>query len=231
MKFNTIAAAVLAATSIMALPAAASTVNLIENGSFEITPAFNTSKSWRVFQGSTVDGWTVRSGTGVEIQNETVISTPFGDNYVELDSDKRNGGDSTAATTNSSIGQALNNVLSAGTYRLSFWYAPRTNNDEENTIRYELAGATATDPVFSRTVSGPSAEFPRRTWKEVQYTFSLDPANDNPYYLIFTAEGDDTSLGGFIDNVSLHAVPVPASGLLLVAGLGGLAALRRRKRM
>lgn len=40
----------------------------------------------------------------------------------------------------------------------------------------------------------------------------------------------NVDLGGpIVDNVSISAVPLPAAGLLLLAGLGGLAALGRRR--
>jgi hypothetical protein len=65
-------------------------------------------------------------------------------------------------------------------------------------------------------------------WVKVSYTFTVDGL-DNLYALTFRAEGTSNELGGFIDDVSVAPVPVPAAGFLLIGALGGLVALRRRK--
>ena len=49
------------------------------------------------------------------------------------------------------------------------------------------------------------------------------------YDLQFAAAGRGNSVGGLIDNVSLAAVPLPATGLGLIGALAGLTALRRRR--
>lgn len=49
--------------------------------------------------------------------------------------------------------------------------------------------------------------------------------------LVDTTARRGQSTGGFdVDVISVAAVPLPASGLLLLAGMGGLGALRRRRK-
>ena len=55
-------------------------------------------------------------------------------------------------------------------------------------------------------------------------SFMIDTTNVGEF-------GPVTSVDGSLKSISISAVPLPAGGLLLLAGLGGLAALRRRARV
>lgn len=49
-------------------------------------------------------------------------------------------------------------------------------------------------------------------------------------YTVSYFNGNTSSFDGFdVDSVSISAVPLPATGLMLLAGLGGFAAMRRKK--
>jgi hypothetical protein len=204
----------------------ASAVSLI-NGSFEDDAgvaldgqAFGTlaggsgTGSWSVFDD--LPGWTTASGAGIEIQtaNTVGLGLPVGNgqHYVELDSNN-----------NSSMQQSIT-FDSIGSYVLSFWYSPRDGDAASNVIDYSIAN-------LAGSVTGPSGVPPVTTvgfWTLIEATFVITDIT-NPYTLTFAANGTNNSLGGFIDNVSIAAVPVPAGGLLLIGALGGIAALRRRK--
>lgn len=62
--------------------------------------------------------------------------------------------------------------------------------------------------------------------------FSPGADFNNLSTLTFAIDSTTTedSVDGVLDSISISAVPLPAGGFLLIAGLGGLAALRRRKR-
>lgn len=175
--------------------------------------------SWGVFDA--LQGWTKGSGTaGIEIQtSNTIGSLPMltGSNYyVELDSHGNRG------TTNSSMHQNIGTLVASQKYQLSFWYAARTNDPLTNGIRYAVDGA-ASGGFGSTTGSGSDAN----QWRLVTSVFT---ASSSALSLGFYADGTDDSYGGFIDNISVRAVPLPPAGILLFSALGGLGLISRRRK-
>jgi len=212
---------------LLAGPAMATPVNLLVNGSFEDRPteggdagdlfdslAPTGDPSWAVF--NTLPGWSAvpSGGPGIEVQtDETLgnIDAQQGEHYVELDS-----------TANATIRQGL--FLAAGRYDLSFWYSPRMGERATNAMTYAIGG------LFSRTLTGPGTNPVTAVGQWTQIVIGFVVAADGIYNLDFAATGDNDSLGALFDNASIvAAVPVPAAGGLLLLGLGGLAAMRRRK--
>ena len=140
-----------------------------------------------------------------------------GNQYVELDSH-------TGTDTNSVMYQTIDSLSVGASYELSFWYHARTNNGAANDNGIEvlwgdsLPGATVLDlEGYSRNSN--------LGWMN----FSLDlVATAETMFLSFGATGLDNTLGGFIDNVSLTAVPEPGTLALFAIGAAGLLVGRRR---
>ena len=209
-------AAVAAAT--LATAATASTTNYVVNGSFEDVEGAVQSRnngSWGTF--SSIPGWTDLGGTDFEIQtNPTLgsIDAQDGFRYVELDAH--------GSGSNAQIGQMV--TLGAGTYKLSFYYSPRVNVSPTTTNDIVYSVGT----LLSGMITGaPNEDYLHGMWTEVTGLFTVE--TDGDYLLAFGGAGYEETLGGFIDNVSISAVPLPAGGLLLLGGLGALAFARRRK--
>ena len=185
--------------------------------------------NWAVFQSGVGDNgdWTSVSGSGIEIQNESLGITDAYDGvqYVELDSDNRRGG--VAGPTNSAM--AANVDFVAGrTYEISFAYKPRTNRADDNGIRllavaFDGANVTNDDALFEVNETRSSLS----DWMVYSVIYT---AQSGFNAIAFEAFGRDNSVGGFIDAVKVTEVPLPAALPLFGFGLAGLAAIRRRKR-
>src|SRR5690606_39171394 len=153
-------------------------------------------------------------GPGIEVQRNTVIAAQSGNQYVELD-----------AHYNSSMYQEIGGVTVGGAYELSFWYHARTNNDyNDNGINVYwgdyLPGDVAVSIDGLRQVNTPG-------W--IEQTVKL-VASAETMFLMFAATGYSNSLGGFVDNVSLTAVPEPGTLALFGLGLMGLVLARRQQK-
>ncbi len=211
-----LAALAISATAALAAP-------LVVNGSFEdspgATPGINNGHTFDALPGLGAGGWDIyaslpgwtHDNDGIEVQTAGVIplNPADGQYYAELD-----------GNTNTTIKQDI--FLDVGQYLLSFYYSPRVDTPSTNLIDFGLSGflpGSVNGPGIGGTALGQ--------WTLVTATYNVTSAGT--YSLYFGAGSQSDSYGGFLDNIQLAAVPVPAGGLLLLGALGGLAALRRRK--
>jgi hypothetical protein len=229
-----IALAVIAPLAAQATPSP-SPINLIKNGSFE-SPAINNG-TWTVVPGKNFGSasntlgatkymldWDTDLTSGVEVRRNVAGVAQEGLNFIELDSHFGHFNGATFdnnGTTNSWISQTVNTSLGQ-VYHLSYWYSPRAGSQSgDNQINVfwndlQLGGGTYTN---SGSGSG---------WNE--YKFDV-LGNGSSGTLRFADVGTANTYGASLDNVSLvAAVPEPETYALMMAGLGAVAFMARRRR-
>lgn len=193
--------------SALALPAAQAATNLVVNGSFEADGG--EAGYWRITPNLT--GWAGEPGSdkGIEVQNNFEGNTAQDGLYlVELDT-----------YSNSAMSQV---ITASGWVQLSFWYAARANQPAgTNGLAYSLGTLGGT--LLESTAGGAT-----NTWQ--QFTGLVDLGSTGSATLRFAAIGLSDQYGGLLDNVSVTAVPEPATAALWLAGLGLLGAGRARRR-
>ena len=229
-KILSVAAIGLAAMLIAAPAQAAS----FTNGDFEATDGSQVGTAnginqsalgggnWDVY--TSMPGWSSTSTPGFEIQTTGTVpgvTAHSGNKYIELESHPNPSG-----TVN--IRQVFD-VATTGTYKLSFFYQPRTNDPGDNLINV-IFGTTAL------AVSGPSGTFPFGTWTEVIVSTVLYAGVNSGLLEFFaSATPPGLTLGGFIDSVNIirtgdaPPVPLPAGLILLLSGLAGIGYLGRSR--
>lgn len=202
----------LAAVGVSVCAIAATPANAVSliNGGFESDVGLSNGQ-WSVYPAG-IPGWSVLDGAGIEIQNGNIGGTPAyeGNQKVELDSH--------GANSNSHMAQTVS--LTAGSYEFSFAYFGRTADAGTNGIGYSLAPGV----LGITNVTGVKAE----GWRIISHVFSL--AADADVTINFWADGSENTLGGYLDDVRISAVPLPPAVLLFGASLLGLGWLGRRRK-
>ncbi len=160
---------------------------------------------------NTADGWTKGAGTaGIEVQNN-VAGAPAptgGAKFVELDSN-----------SNSSMYYTFSYT---GAVDLSFLYSPRPNvGPGSNGIEVWLNNSLLNPP--GTVTGGPLGA---TNWSQYGAQFSVVSGD----VLTFKAVGADDSLGGYVDNITISAVPEPATWAMMIIGFGAAGSMVRSAR-
>ena len=190
--------------ALLAAPLLASAATeLVTNGSFEANAIGN--GSWSIFNSLT--GWT--GAPNIELRNNVAGAAFAGSNYVELD-------------TTGNSGMYQNIATTAGEhYTLSFAFSARPNTGNTNDINVFWNGAL----VAANAGSNPTGA---HQWQV--FNFDVIGAAGSSQ-LKFAAAGASDALGGSLDAVSVvRAVPEPETYAMMLAGLGLVGFLARRRK-
>ncbi|WP_380874704.1 hypothetical protein ACFB49_00770 [Sphingomonas sp. DBB INV C78] len=202
--FKALSAAALASAT-MIVPAHAA---VVFQSTFENVPGGPSAGQFVFVQEA--DGWTAGGPNNpIELQNN-VAGAPAPDGgsvFVELDSSRNS---------------SMSRIIQAGTYQLSFLYSPRPGvGAGSNGIEVYL-GSDLLDPPGTVTGAGGGGT----SWATVTSgIFTVNQATT----LTFAAAGTSESLGGYVDNITLTAVPEPASWAMMIAGFGMVGGAMRRR--
>lgn len=163
------------------------------------------------------DGWTVTAGTGSVdlLRADNVWGIKCADDTsgcVDLD----------GTTGQAGLLSNGNFALQAGQqYQLTAMVSGNQRNSNPDSLFFGLLNASNSSILASNIVLNVTGS----TFSTVSLLFTA--TSNVSARIFFQATGGD-NVGPILDNVSLAAVPLPPAGWLLLSGLIGLVAVRRR---
>ncbi len=177
---------------------------LVVNGSFEANA--QAANSWLIYDD--LIGW-AGVPNGIELRNNVAGAAQHGSNFVELDTD-----------ANSGLAQS---ITASGKVLLSFWYSARPDTAAgTNDIKVKFGS-------FSSTVlNGVGNATSVNNWQHFSQVVDLGTTTSSA--LIFYGKGTSDGFGGALDNISVTSVPEPETYAMLLAGLGLMGCIARRRK-
>ena len=153
-------------------------------------------------------GWTVSDGT-IDLHGAggEFDILPGNGSYVDLD----------GSTLDSGLLSKNVNLMAGTTYTLSFDLAGSQRGNRPETVNVNF-GETA--EAYTLNVTDPFKT----------YALNFTPDSTGSYSLSYQNVGGDNR-GAFLDNVSVTAVPEPATYAMLLGGLGLFGFLAQRKKL
>lgn len=193
--------------SIICATAQASAAELVSNGGFESNTVTGSATNTfsRASQGLT--GWTI-GVNNVDLVSNLLWAPASGVNSLDLNGTKKG-----------EIHQALNTVVGQ-TYQLSFDLA---GNFLGGLNTKNLSVNVGSNGLYSFNTTGRTAT--TMGWTNYVTTFIASTAQTN---LSFSSNTSGT-YGPALDNISVTAVPEPETYAMLLAGLGLMGAIARRR--
>jgi hypothetical protein len=227
MKYNRIVLALAASVGLAAVGgSAASSAELVKNGSFETTTL--TGKG--TFSGNVAD-WsgghnltfldypgTADGNVYLAVYGPFPATSPDGGNFVEMDGDP---------SYSSAITQTIDGLTIGQKYNVTFDQAAGQQKgfSGATTERWQvsLGSESQLSDKYSLPTHGVGA------WEAQSMIFTATATSE---VLSFLAKGTPNGEPpiSFLDGVSLSAVPEPASWALMLIGVAGLGATARRRR-
>lgn len=172
------------------------------NGSFEDNLQAN--GTWNTY--TNLNGWTGMSN--IELRNNVAGQAFHGVNYVELDT-----------TRNMSMKQT---IVGSGLYQLSFMYSAREGRAAgDSGLNFSFGSLTGS---LLSNVAGAARG---NDWRLYTGLVELTGPTD----LIFSAAGVSNSYGASLDYVSVTAVPEAETYAMMLAGLGLMGTIVRRRKI